>query len=175
MKEKDFDFKQVGKRMPYRMDKDALDRVTRNVLDACEKENDSRKSNLHRLKSRKYYFYYALGAVAAVLFLFVYIGIGHQDSSDPIRTAGVQTIDSLRQFPVISERYAGDISDTTFPKDLRTGVSSPKKGVQALNSSASSLTEDKLPTDELIDELSDEDLLFLTEITGGTVADQWYN
>lgn len=174
MKENDFDFKQVGKRMPYRVDKDTLDRVTRNVMDACEKENYSRKSNVHRLKSRKLYFYYAWGAVAAVLFLFVYIGIRHQDTSGLIRTVDVQTIDSLHQFYVVPERYAGDISDTAFPNGLRMRPSS-KKDIQALNSSASLLTGDKLPTDELIDELSDEDLLFLTEITGGTVADQWYN
>ena len=38
-----------------------------------------------------------------------------------------------------------------------------------------SQTEKDMPMDELIDELSDEDLMFLTEITGGTIVDQWYN
>ena len=33
MKDKDFDFDRVGKRLPYRVDEEALQRVTRNVLD----------------------------------------------------------------------------------------------------------------------------------------------
>lgn len=174
MKEKDFDFEQVGKRMPYRLDKDALDRVTRNVLDVCE--NDTRKSNVYKLRSRRRYLYSALGAVAAVLFLFVYIGIGHQEPSNQIRMSNIYSSDSLQPFLVTPEQYAENISDTAFPKDLSAGVFSyPEKEIKAMNSSVSSLPENKLPTDRLIDELSDEDLLFLTEITGGTVADQWYN
>ena len=39
MKDKDFDFDfdRVGKRLPYRVDEEALQRVTRNVLETCRK------------------------------------------------------------------------------------------------------------------------------------------
>ena len=32
MKDKDFDFDRVGKRLPYRVDEEALQRVTRNAV-----------------------------------------------------------------------------------------------------------------------------------------------
>ena len=42
MKDKDFDFDRVGKRLPYRVDEEALQRVTRNVLDeTCRQEKIS--------------------------------------------------------------------------------------------------------------------------------------
>ena len=62
MKDKDFDFDRVGKRLPYRVDEEALQRVTRNVLDeTCRQEKISRKSGV-----RSNYFFYMLGSVAAL-------------------------------------------------------------------------------------------------------------
>ena len=48
MKDKDFDFDRVGKRLPYRVDEEALQRVTRNVLETCRQEKISRKSGVRR-------------------------------------------------------------------------------------------------------------------------------
>ena len=78
MKDKDFDFDfdRVGKRLPYRVDEEALQRVTRNVLETCRQEKISRKSGV-----RRNYFFYMLGSVAAILLLLVYIGVGHKKRS----------------------------------------------------------------------------------------------
>ena len=98
MKDKDFDFDRVGKRLPYRVDEEALQRVTRNA-----------------------------GSIFNDAF--------QRDSS--------------LEIALWEETLAEDFKYSQTGKDM--------------------------PMDELIDELSDEDLMFLTEITGGTIVDQWYN
>ena len=101
MKDKDFDFDRVGKRLPYRVDEEALQRVTRNVLDeTCRQEKISRK-----LGVRRNYFFYMLGSVAAILLLLVYIGVGHKkEVQDRLKMAEVSAGDSLREFYSVSDR-----------------------------------------------------------------------
>ena len=100
MKDKDFDFDRVGKRLPYRVDEEALQRVTRNVLETCRQEKISRKSGV-----RRNYFFYMLGSVAAILLLLVYIGVGHKkEVQDRLKMAEVSASDSLREFYSVSDR-----------------------------------------------------------------------
>ena len=169
MKDKDFDFDRVGKRLPYRVDEEVLQRVTRNVLETCKQEKISRKSGV-----RRNYFLYMLGSVAAILLLLVYIGVGHKkDVSDRLKMAEVSTGDSLREFYSVSDQYAGSIFNDVFQRDSSLVIALWEETLA--EDFKYSQTEKDMPMDELIDELSDEDLMFLTEITGGTIVDQWYN
>ncbi|WP_294177608.1 hypothetical protein [Coprobacter sp.] len=169
MKDKDFDFDQVGKRLPYRVDEEVLQRVTRNVLETCKQEKFSRKSGF-----RRNYFFYMLGSVAAILLLVVYIGAGHKkEVSDQLRIAEISADDSLKEFYPVSDQYVGNVFNEVFQRDSSLEFMLWEETLA--ENFKYSQTEKDLPMDELIDKLSDEDLMFLTEITGGTVVDQWYN
>ena len=159
MKDKDFDFDRVGKRLPYRVDEEALQRVTRNVLDeTCRQEKISRK-----LGVRRNYF-----------FLLVYIGVGHKkEVQDRLKMAEVSAGDSLREFYSVSDQNAGSIFNDAFQRDSSLEIALWEETLA--EDFKYSQTGKDMPMDELIDELSDEDLMFLTEITGGTIVDQWYN
>ena len=109
----------VGKRLPYRVDEEALQRVTRNVLETCRQEKISRKSGV-----RRNYFFYMLGSVAAILLLLVYIGVGHKkEVQDRLKMAEVSAGDSLREFYSVSDRrrrlrlppFIFGITDFHFP------------------------------------------------------------
>lgn len=170
MKDKDFDFDRVGKRLPYRVDEEALQRVTRNVLDeTCRQEKISRKSGV-----RRNYFFYMLGSVAAILLLLVYIGVGHKkEVQDRLKMAEVSAGDSLREFYSVSDQNAGSIFNDAFQRDSSLEIALWEETLA--EDFKYSQTGNDMPMDEFIDELSDEDLMFLTEITGGTIVDQWYN
>ena len=115
-----------------------------------------------------------LGSVAAILLLLVYIGVGHKkDVSDRLKMAEVSTGDSLREFYSVSDQNAGSIFNDVFQRDSSLVIALWEETLA--EDFKYSQTEKDMPMDELIDELSDEDLMFLTEITGGTVVDQWYN
>ena len=164
MKDKDFDFDRVGKRLPYRVDEEALQRVTRNVLETCRQEKISRKSGV-----RRNYFFYMLGSVAAIL-----LGVGHKkEVQDRLKMAEVSAGDSLREFYSVSDQNAGSIFNDAFQRDSSLEIALWEETLA--EDFKYSQTGKDMPMDELIDELSDEDLMFLTEITGGTIVDQWYN
>ena len=176
MKEKDFDFGRVGKRLPYRMDEESLEKVTRRVFEICDREEHSRKAELRKSHSRKHYLYYVAGAVAAVLFLFIYIGVDHKESvSTRFDTASISVADSDNSDLLFSDRYVENVFDEVSQKDSGTDISSFENTGINTDDVNFIYADRNMPTDQLIDELSDEDLFFLAEITGGTVAEPWYN
>ena len=85
--EKDFDFKNIGKRMPYRVPGQFFDNMEKNVLDIIEKEKveyntETRLPSALKPRTRKRMLIYSILSAAVVALLFaVSIGHTHDDAT----------------------------------------------------------------------------------------------
>ena len=84
----DFDFKSIGKRMPYEVPEGFFDILEANVLEIVGKDKASNgtaahRDTLSRPQARKRTLIYSLLSAAAVITLLLVVGLGHTRQEAP--------------------------------------------------------------------------------------------
>ena len=93
MKKKDFDFNQVGKKMPYKVNDNFFEDVTSKILEQLEKEE---KNKLRYVRPhRRHILYWSSSVAALIALVFLWQGIYHADS----QTLLYRKIEQKKMFP----------------------------------------------------------------------------
>ena len=108
--DKNFDFNQVGKRMPYSTPDDFFAKMQRNILDAVQdmpQKNTKIKTN--RRTVRKWLWPVSLSAAAAVVAMFV-INIHFLAPNTPTASSDIQDVEqAFAQLSECDQAYIVDV------------------------------------------------------------------
>lgn len=108
--DKNFDFNQVGKRMPYSTPDDFFDKMQSNILDAVQdmpQKNTKIKTN--RRTVRKWLWPVSLSAAAAVVAMFV-INIHFLAPNTPTASSDIQDVEqAFAQLSECDQAYIVDV------------------------------------------------------------------
>ena len=158
MKEKDFDFDKVGKKMPYKVDDRFFEDVTQRLLEQAKKE---KKNELHTLvpssNIRRYRWLYGGSSIAALLLLAFLLKVMYRaDSPDiPVSETRIErSVSELKKgFPVLADSQIPRLAGSSYIEDIPIAETEP-------------VSEITLAADSLIQNISDEELSLLAEMIG---------
>ena len=159
MKKRDFDFNQIGKKMPYKVDDNFFEDVTSKILEQLKKEEKNKYPRIHHVRPRRRYILYWSSSVAALIALaFLWQVIYHADKPNSFVSENrteKNVSQSLNVLPILTDtQVTAYRPGNTYIEDI--SVAYNPEPVSEITQAA----------DSLIQNISDEELLLLAEMIG---------
>ena len=156
MKKKDFDFNQVGKKMPYKVNDNFFEDVTSKILEQLEKEE---KNKLRYVRPhRRHILYWSSSVAALIALVFLWQGIYHADKPNSFVSEN-RTEKNVSQ----SQNILPILTDTQATAYRPSNAYIEDISVAYNPEPVSEITQ---AADSLIQNISDEELLLLAEMIG---------
>ena len=160
MKKRDFDFNQVGKKMPYKVDDNFFENVTSKILEQWKKEEKTKSCSfgIHVRPHRRHILYWSSSVAALVALAFLWQVIYHADKPNSF-VAENRTENNVSQsqnvLPILSDTQATAYQPSNAYIEDMSAAYNPEP--------VSEITQ---AADSLIQNISDEELLLLAEMIG---------